>query len=34
MHTKRLGSFGVTGIRAKFFDVNETLTAVTRGPIS
>ena len=34
MHTKRLQSFGVTGIRAKFFDVNEALTSVTRGPIS
>ena len=34
MHTKRLESFGVTGIRAKFFDVNEALTSVTRGPIS
>lgn len=34
MHTKRLESFGATGIRAKFFDFNETLTAVTRGPIS
>ena len=34
MHTKRLGSFGVTGIRAKFFDVNEALTSVIRGTIS
>lgn len=34
MHTKRLEGFGVTGIRAKFFDVNQTLTSVTRGPIS
>lgn len=34
MHTQRLESFGVNGIRAKYFDVNETLTAVTRGPLS
>lgn len=33
-HTKRLESFGVTGIRAKFFDVNEALTSVIRGTIS
>ena len=33
MHTKRLEGFGVTGIRARFFDVNEPLTAVTRGPV-
>jgi hypothetical protein len=34
MHTKRLESFGVTGIRALYFDVNEPLTATTRGPVS
>lgn len=34
MHTKRLESFGVTGIRALFFDVNEALTATTRGPVT
>ena len=34
MHTKRLEDFGVTGIRALFFDVNEPLTATTRGPVS
>ena len=34
MHTKRLEGFGVTDIRARFFDVNEPLTAITRGPIS
>lgn len=33
MHTNRLQGFGVTGIRALFFDVNETLTRITRGPI-
>jgi hypothetical protein len=34
MHTKRLQSFGVSGIRALFFDVNTALTATTRGPAS
>lgn len=34
MHTKRLQSFGVSGIRALFFDVNTELTATTRGPVS
>lgn len=33
MHTKRLAGFGVTDIRALFFDVNEALTAITRGPV-
>lgn len=33
MHTRRLQGFGVTGIRALFFDVNETLTRTTRGPL-
>ena len=33
MHTKRLESFGVTGIRALYFDVNEPLTATTRCPV-
>lgn len=33
MHVKRLEGFGVTGIRALFFDVNEPLTQVTRGPV-
>ena len=33
MHTQRLEGFGVTGIRARFFDVNEPLTATTRGPV-
>jgi hypothetical protein len=32
-HTVRLEGFGVTGIRAKLFDVNEPLTAVTHGPL-
>lgn len=34
MHTQRLESFGVTGIRAKFFHINEPLTALTGGPIT
>lgn len=34
MHTRRLESFGVTGIRALFFDVNDALSATTRGPVS
>ncbi|MBP6116237.1 MAG: monooxygenase [Neisseriaceae bacterium] len=29
MHTERLTSFGVTGIRSKIFDVNEPLSALT-----
>lgn len=33
-HTRRLQGFGVTGIRARVFDVNEPLTAVTRGPLT
>ena len=32
-HSKRLEGFGVTGIRARVFDVNEPLTAVNRGPL-
>lgn len=32
-HTKRLESFGVTDIRALFFDVNEVLSRATRGPL-
>lgn len=33
MHTARLQGFGVTGIRAMFFDVNEPLSRTTRGPL-
>lgn len=33
-HTARLEGFGVTGIRAKQFHVNEPLTAVTHGPLA
>ncbi len=31
MHTKRLEGFCITCIRVRFFDVNEPLTATTRG---
>ncbi|WP_144569696.1 monooxygenase [Bacillus pseudomycoides] len=31
MHKNRLESFGVTGIRVKFFDINELLTELNRG---
>ncbi len=31
MHTARLESFGVHGIRSKFFGVNETLSHITRA---
>jgi len=33
MHAKRLAARGVTGIEATYRGVNETLTAVDRGPI-
>jgi hypothetical protein len=32
-HTARLEGYGVTDIRARVFDVNEPLTAITRGPL-
>lgn len=32
-HTKRLEGFGISGIRARVFDVNEPLTEITRGPL-
>ncbi|WP_432559609.1 monooxygenase [Granulicoccus sp. GXG6511] len=32
-HTARLQSFGITDIRALFFDVNEALSGTTRGPL-
>jgi hypothetical protein len=32
-HTARLHGFGIGGIRAKLFDVNEPLTAIDRGPL-
>ncbi len=32
-HTARLESFGITAVRAKLFDVNEPLSAVTRAPL-
>ncbi len=33
MHTARLQSFGIDGIRGLIFDVNEPLTDATRGPL-
>lgn len=30
-HTERLGGFGITDIEARSYDVNEGLTAITRG---
>ena len=33
-HSARLASFGVTGIRALVFDVNEALTRIVRGPLA
>ena len=33
-HTARLGKAGVTGIEVKVFEVNDGLTAITRGPVS
>lgn len=33
MHTKRLQSFGVIDIRAKIFDINEKLSAITKAPL-
>jgi hypothetical protein len=32
-HTARLAGFGITDIRAKVFDVNESLSAITRAPL-
>lgn len=34
MHSARLASFGITDIRARLFDVNGELTAITRGPLA
>jgi len=34
MHSKRLNSFGITGIDARFFDVNQPLTAINSGPLA
>ena len=33
MHTARLESFGITGIRGRIFDVNGPLTEMTSGPV-
>ena len=34
MHTERLAGFGITGINAKFFDINPALTAINHGPVA
>ena len=34
MHAARLKGFGITEIHAKIFDVNDTLTTITRGPLT
>jgi len=31
-HSARLGAFGITGINALSFDVNDALSAITRAP--
>ena len=33
MHTARLKSFGIAHVNGKIFDINETLTEITQGPI-
>ena len=33
MHSKRLYSFGISGINAKIFDINEELSLITSAPI-
>lgn len=32
-HTARLDGFGITGVNAKIFEVNEALTEITRGSL-
>jgi hypothetical protein len=32
-HTARLKDFGVSEVRAKLFEINEELTAMTKGPV-
>ena len=32
-HAARLGEFGITGIRAKVFDVNPALSQINKGPV-
>lgn len=34
MHSARLASFGITDIRARMFDINDALTAITHGPVA
>ena len=33
MHTARLGEFGVTGVNAKIFDINNELSEITNSPV-
>ncbi|MER2526642.1 MAG: monooxygenase [Candidatus Competibacter denitrificans] len=33
MHTERLKGFGIAQVNAKIFDINEPLSAITRGPL-
>ena len=32
-HTARLADLGISGVRAKMFDINETLSRLTKAPI-
>ena len=32
-HSERLAGFGITGINAKIFSINEPLSAINRGPV-
>ncbi len=32
-HSERLAGFGITGINAKVFSINEPLTTINRGPV-
>lgn len=33
MHTERLKGFGIAHVNAKIFDVNPSLSTITRGPV-
>ena len=33
MHSARLASFGIQGLRARLFEVNEALSAIDRAPL-
>lgn len=32
MHTERLAEFGISDVRGKIFDINDTLTDINKGP--